>query len=298
RAAIYIPPGFTWGKKQPVLFSPGTGGYGFTQFDSNIGKLLATTDFADPVYLNVPHALLSDVQSNAEFVAYALQYLHALTSRSPAIVTWSQGSIDTQWAFKYWPSIPRITTDHIAISPDYHGTTLAYVLCPGFRVRKDIPCPPAIIQQDYESNFIKTLRSNNGSSAYVPTTTVYSLTDEVVQPQEGSAASGFLEDVRGVGTSNIFLQHACLGLPAGGIYGHAGVMYNPVAYALVKDALLHDGPGSLDRVRDQCMNIVAPGLGLLDVIDTEASIPESLLNTYLYLDKVFSEPEIRSYATY
>ncbi|RAL65583.1 hypothetical protein DID88_005255 [Monilinia fructigena] len=187
RAAIYIPPGFTWGKKQPIVLSPDTGGYGSSQFALNLGKLLATTDYADPV--------------NAEYVAYSLQYFYALTSRKLAIVTWSQGSPDTHWAFKYWPFIPSTVTDHIAISPDYHGTVLAYILCPGFEAGNNIACVPSVLQQLYRSNFVNKLRSNNGDSAYVPTTTVYSLTDEIVQPQIGTAATGFLNDSRGVGVA-------------------------------------------------------------------------------------------------
>ncbi|KAB8297917.1 hypothetical protein EYC80_001700 [Monilinia laxa] len=298
RAAIYIPPGFTWGKKQPIVLSPGTGGYAYSHFASNIGKLLATTDYADPVYLNIPGALLSDAQVNAEYVAYALQYFYAMTSKKSAIVTWSQGSLDTHWAFKYWPSIPSTVTDHIAMSPDYHGTVLAYILCPGFEAGNDIACVPSVLQQVYQSNFVNKLRSNNGDSAYVPTTTVYSLTDEIVQPQIGTASTGFLNDSRGVGVSNTYLQGACLGLPAGGLYTHAGVLYNPVAYALLTDALLNDGPGSFDRVSDQCGNIAAPGITLSDVIETQATIPVTALNIFLYKDRVTNEPEIKSYATY
>lgn len=141
------------------------------------------------------------------------------------------------------------------------------------------------------------LRSDNGDSAYVPTTTVYSLTDEIVQPQVATAASGFLNDARGVGVSNTFLQGACLGLPAGLAYTHEGVLYNPVAYALVTDALQHDGPGSFDRVSNQCGNIVAQGITLSDVIETEALIPLAVLNIFAYENKVTSEPPLKSYAT-
>ncbi|KAH8795322.1 hypothetical protein BGZ57DRAFT_809880 [Hyaloscypha finlandica] len=298
RAAIYIPPGFTWGVKQPVLMSPGTGATGVGTFSSNIGKLLSGTSFADPVYLNVPQNLLNDAQANAEHVAYALQYLYAMTSKKPAIVTWSQGSLNAQWAFKYWPSIPKIVTDHIAISPDYHGTVLAYILCPGFTTANAIACVPSVIQQEYNSNFITKLRSNGGDSAYVPTTTVYSLTDEIVQPQEGTAASGFLNDARNVGVSNTFLQGACLAEPAGLLYTHEGVLYNPVAYALVVDALQHPGPGSFSRVSGQCGAIVAPGLSLSDVIETEALIPLAVLNIFAYSPKVDSEPVLKAYATH
>lgn len=298
RTAIYIPPGFTWGKKQPVIMSPGTGAFGYGTFASNIGKLLATTNYADPVYLNIPFALLDDAQTNAEYVAYALQYFYAMTSRKTAIVTWSQGSLNAQWAFKYWPSIPKTVTDHIAISPDYHGTVLSYILCPGFESGNDVACTPSVLQQQYQSNFVNQLRSNNGDSAYVPTTTVYSLTDEIVQPQIGTAASGFLNDARGVGASNTFLQGACLGLPAGTLYTHAGVLFNPVAYALVTDALQNDGPGSFDRVSDQCGNLVAPGISLADVIETEALIPLAALNVLAYEKKITNEPALMSYATY
>lgn len=298
RAAMYIPPGFTWGKKQPVLMAPGTGATGTINFRSNIGKLLAQENFADPVYLNIPGELLSDAQTSAEYVSYALQYLHATTNRKPAIVTWSQGSLDAQWAFKYWRSLPAIVTDHIAISPDYHGTSLAYLLCPGFALANSIACVPSVVQQDYNSKFVTKLRSNGGDSAYVPTTTVYSALDEIVEPQDGTAASGFLKDARGKGVSNTFLQGACLAEPAGLLYTHEGVLYNPVAYALVVDALQHDGPGNFDRVSGQCGAVVAPGLSLADVIETEALIPLAVLNIFSYLPKVFSEPAIRAYATY
>lgn len=297
RAAIYIPPSFTYGKKQPVIMSPGTGATGGVNFESNIGKLLSTTSFADPVYLNIPQNLLSDAQVNAEYVAYAIQYLYTMTNnKKVAIVTWSQGSLDAQWAFKYWPSTRAEVTDHIAMSPDYHGTILAYLLCPGFALGNAIACTPAVAQQGYSSNFVNKLRSNGGDSAYVPVTTVYSLTDEIVQPQAGTAASGFINDARGVGVGNTFLQGACAGQPAGLVYTHEGVLYNPVAYALVVDALTHTGPGSFDRVKASCADVVAPGLSLGDVLETEALIPLAFYNILSYTPRALSEPPIKSYA--
>ncbi|KAF4637733.1 hypothetical protein G7Y89_g334 [Cudoniella acicularis] len=92
------------GSKQLVLMSPSTRATEGINFESNIGKLLSQASFAGPVYLNVPQNLLNDTQINTEYVAYALQYLKATTNVNPAIVTWSQGSLDAQLAFKYWPS--------------------------------------------------------------------------------------------------------------------------------------------------------------------------------------------------
>jgi len=89
-----------------------------------------------------------------------------------------------------------------------------------------------------------------------------------------------------------------LGQPAGLLYTHEGVLYNPVAYALVVDALQNSGPGSFARVSGQCGSIVAPGLSLPDVIETEALIPLAVLNIFAYMPKVVSEPAIKSYATH
>lgn len=95
---MYFPAAFTWGKKQPVLMNPGTGTTGVLALSANIGKLLSQGDIADPVYLNVPNNLLNDIQINAEYVAYAIQYLNIMTKRKIGIVSWSQGSINTQWS--------------------------------------------------------------------------------------------------------------------------------------------------------------------------------------------------------
>ncbi|EHK99690.1 putative Lipase B [Glarea lozoyensis 74030] len=293
--AIYIPPEFT-GQKQPIIFVPGTGTIGSTNFQPNIGKLLSQSTIGDPVYLQIPNNLLGDIQTSAEYVSYAIQYINQLTSKKPAVITWSQGSLVSQWAFKYWKTTRAMVTDLISISPDFDGTILALLLCPGFASGNAFACTEAVFQQVYNSNFITTLKSNNGDSAYVPTTTVYTATDEIVQPQIGNSASGFISDARGVGTSNTFLQGACLALPAGTLYGHAGVLINPTAYALVVDALTHDGPGDFNRVTASCVDVVAPGIGIGDVLATEALIPEAALNILSYLPKVAAEPAIRAYA--
>jgi hypothetical protein len=170
---------------------------------------------------------------------------------------------------KYWPSTRPQVSNFVGISPDFHGTIEAYLLCLG---APELGCTPAIIQQEYESLFVNTLRLNGGDSAYVPTTSIYSSTDEIVQPQSGTSASGYMNDERGEGVSNTDVQAVCPGQPAGGIVTHEGLLYNPLAYALAVDALQNWGPGSLDRidVAEVCSQIVAPGLGLDDLLSTES----------------------------
>lgn len=315
RAAIYIPPSFSYGaaNKRPILFVPGTGAYGGVNFISNLGKLLGNDPRFDPVYLNVPGAMLDDTQINSEYIAYAINYLSAITANSNrlAVIPWSQGNPDTQWAFQYWPSTRCVVEDFISISADFHGTTLAYFLDPAFP--NIVPNPPSIIQQEYDSNFILTLRAGGGGSPYVPSTSVWSITDEIVQPQYSPYASAayFTQDLPGtpntaatcpannnVAYTNNQIQTVCAGLPAGGVYTHEGVLYNPLAYALALDALINDGPGRVDRLdlTVVCNQLVAPGLTPADVAATEGLIPLALLNILIYPNKVLDEPAVRTYA--
>ena len=87
-------------------------------------------------------------------------------------ISWSAGSLDGQWAFKYWPSTRSKVSSAIRLSGDLHGSKLAKLVCPGFQ---SPTCTPAFAQQEYDSTFIKKLRNDDGDSAYVPTTNVYSI---------------------------------------------------------------------------------------------------------------------------
>ncbi|KAF1989461.1 alpha/beta-hydrolase [Aulographum hederae CBS 113979] len=298
RQVIQIPAGFTYGRVPPVVLVPGTGSKGCLTFRANFIKLFQGSQVADPVWLNIPGFLLGDAQVNAEYVAYAINYISAISSnKNVSVIAWSQGNLDTQWALKYWPSTRPIVSDFISISPDFHGTVLAYIVCPGFPT---LTCVPSVIQQEYDSDFVTRLRLTDGDSAYVPTTSIYSATDEIVQPQQGTGASAFIKDARGVGVSNNELQTICPGGLAGSVVTHEGVLYNPIAYALAVDALTHSGPGLVSRIdrAGLCQLYAAPGLTVADVVATEGNIPVALAAIALYEPKVVVEPKIKGYATY
>ncbi|KAL1648098.1 hypothetical protein SLS58_002425 [Diplodia intermedia] len=301
RQAIYIPPSFTFGKKPPVIFVPGTGTYGGINFASNLRKLLTDVPYADPVWLNIPGALLRDAQTNAEYVAYAINYISGISNANVSVISWSQGGLDTQWAFTYWPSTRALVSDFIPVSADLHGTVLANAIClsagggnPGLG-----PCPPSVLQQLYTSRFVSTLRAAGGADAYVPTTSVFSSFDEIVQPQSGPGASAFIGDARGVGTTNAETQVVCAGKgPAAGFYTHESMLVNPLTYGLVVDALTHDGPGRVDRLDlDRvCATTLAPGLELADLLDTEGVTLLAGVNLLTYLDRRLVEPGLKAYA--
>jgi len=303
RKAIFIPSGFTYGAKRPVIFVPGTASYGGLNFASNLRKLLTGKSFADPVWLNIPGAMLGDAQTNSEYIAYAINYISAISRQNKeniAVISWSQGGLDTQWVLKYWPSTRKVIKDFLAVSPDFKGTVLANVLC--LTPDSDLavlPCDPSVIQQEATSDYIRSLRRNGGDSAYVPTTTIFSgLFDEVVQPQSGTAASGFINDARTVGVSNNEVQVVCAGQLGGTFYDHAGVLFNPLTYALVVDALQNEGPGDVSRIdlNTVCDSYAADGLDLDDVLATSGLIPVAGAVLLTFPQKIFAEPPLRAYA--
>ena len=230
-------------------------------------------------------------------VAYAMNYVSGITNQNVSVISWSQGGLNTQWALKYWPSTRSVTSNFIAISPDYHGTVEAFLACPGFPLNL-LACGPSIIQQESTSNFVQTLRANGGDSAYVPTTTVYSATDEVVQPQSGTGASAFMQDARKVGVSNSQVQVACAGQTAGGFYTHEGVLYNPLAFELAKDALTNGGPAQLSRIDEAqvCAMPVAEGLNVDHVLTTETTLIIAGVSILTFPQRAVKEPAIMSYA--
>jgi len=99
KSAIYIPSNFTYGKVPPVLLIPGTAGTSGANFAPNFGKLFTGSDYADPVYVNIPGNNLADIQVEAEFVAYAINYISGISNnKNVSLLSWSAGSVDGQWA--------------------------------------------------------------------------------------------------------------------------------------------------------------------------------------------------------
>ncbi|KUJ22315.1 alpha/beta-hydrolase [Mollisia scopiformis] len=293
RSAIFIPEEFQYGRdgKVPVILVPGTGSFGGEAFRCNFAKLLKASNFGDPLWLNIPGMMCDDAAKNAEYVAYAINYISTTCSKKVAVIAWSQGNLCVQWSLKYWPSTRGQVSNFICLSADFRGTTNAWLMAPA----AGVPCAPAVRQQRRRSKFITTLMSNGGDSAYVPTTSIYSRTDEVVQPQFGKWASALMYDERQVGVTNCEVQVAACKKPAGLYYTHFTLLYNPLAWAFTEDAICNGGPGRLDRIDMKCcMRTKTHGLNRLDVLRTKELIRcgKAILN---YPAKLKYEPELPPY---
>ncbi|KLJ13449.1 hypothetical protein EMPG_11600 [Blastomyces silverae] len=301
RSAIHFPDAFEYcqGEKKPVILVPGTSVPARVGFNSTLAKLLAATTYADPLWINIPNASHGDIQINSEYVAYAINYVSAICQgHNVSVITWSQGSINTQWSLKYWPSTRDVVEDFIAISPDFGGTILAEFICPPLQLA--LFCTPAFAQQASKSTFLDVLRSNGGDSAYVPTTTIYSAFDDIVQPMSGLLASGLMRDERNIGVTNNEMQEVCFGRPAGGIYTHTTSLINPLTWALIQDALLNPGPGNTERIghleKGVCNKFIPDELDIDDFFDTVGLIFIFLGEAVKYTEKTNVEPAIKDYA--
>ncbi|KAJ7309459.1 hypothetical protein DFH08DRAFT_974711 [Mycena albidolilacea] len=156
--------------------------------DLTLGLLLPANGY--PVcYLNTPDNSLIDAQITSEYVAYAINFLASSTGNPIRVVTHSQGGLNTQWALTFWPSTRNNVFSFFAIAPDYRGSINA-----------------AAVQQGYGSNFVNALAAHDGLTAHVPTTDIYTLTDELVQPETLLNATSALG---GSNTTNVAVQSAC-----------------------------------------------------------------------------------------
>ncbi|KAL2065925.1 hypothetical protein VTL71DRAFT_3595 [Oculimacula yallundae] len=295
QSAIFLPKTFGFGHdgKIPVLLIPGTGSMGGETFAPNFAKLLSRSTFADPCWLNIPGKMCVDATKNAEFVAYAINYLSSICDAKISLVGWSQGTLSAQWALKYWPSTRTRVRNLVCLSGVFGGTVLAKFVAPrnacGYAA-------PAIWQQRRGSKLTKHLKEYGGGSAYVPTTSVYSAKDEVVQPQSGERASARLRDERCVGVLNCEIQSVVGRKPASLMYTHFS-MLNPLAWALTEDAIIHGDCGSLDRIdmKRVCSHTKPAGLTVRDVAKTKALAAKCAKAIVTFEGKCKEEPALPEY---
>jgi hypothetical protein len=118
RSAIHIPP--TYNNNVPaVILIPGTALPTYDTYkDTIIARL--TSDGLNPVWVNPPYSSTmfssGDAQITAEFAAYAVNYINALNGKKNFIIGASQGSLNVQWAIKYWTSTRAKLAGFIALS--------------------------------------------------------------------------------------------------------------------------------------------------------------------------------------
>lgn len=173
----------------------------------------------------------------------------------------------------------------MAFAPDYKGTVEAALLTtPGFASQ-------SVWQQLAGSALTTALANAGGSHQIVPTTNLYSLTDDIVQPQSTNspADSGYL-----FGAKNIQAQTACSPLF---LIDHAGTLTSQFSYVVGKSALSSSTgqAQSKDYGVTDCDPLPAKKLTLAQKLEAEGLLLVAAKNL-LDGPKQKCEPDLMPYA--
>jgi triacylglycerol esterase/lipase EstA (alpha/beta hydrolase family) len=202
--------------------------------------------------VTLPASTMGDIQVAGEYVVNAIRTMHKATGKKVQIVGHSQGGMVPRWALRFWPDTRAMVDDMIGMAPSNHGTVDAFALC-----LPVLGCAPAIWQQETNSPFLKALNSSAETFRGISYTQIYTTLDEIVVPNFNETGSSSLHTGAGA-IANVSVQSVC----PGHITDHLLIgTSDPVAYALVIDALSHAGPAVPSRIsRSVCSQLLQPGV--------------------------------------
>jgi triacylglycerol esterase/lipase EstA (alpha/beta hydrolase family) len=236
--------------------------------------------------LTIPFFTTEDIQVSAEYVVYAVRTIHAEIGRKLNILGWSQGGgPEPRWALRFWPDIRPMVAKLIDLEAPNHGTIILHTLCAAgacFNVLCPRSCVPALWQQADNSHFTAALNSRQETFPGIAYTNIYSHTSQFVQPNLSDIGSTSLHGGGGT-VANIALQSIC---PLD-VADHLAYYYDPVAYALVIDALTHAGPADPRRIdRSVCTKVSMP-------YEQPTDVPTYTVHIYnaIFIDRLHSQPQ-------
>jgi triacylglycerol lipase len=263
---------------RPVLLIHGTDSSTRESWTTNYVPALTAAGYS-VFTIELPRRAVVDIQISTEYVVRAVRRIHELSERPIALVGHSQGGLEARWALRWWPDTRAMVDDAVSLATPHHGTFVAGLDCV-------VPCNPAVWQMKTKARFIAALNEGDetpGPSAY---TSVFSADDELVQPQLPRSTSAL------DGASNVMIQDVCPGRPV----HHVAMLHDPVAFALVLDALEHPGPADPARVGlPVCARLTIPGVGLRAALDPEVLYWAGFTRASQGLESD-EEPALRDYA--
>jgi triacylglycerol lipase len=241
-AALHCPGAFTHPEHEPVLLVHGTYTNERENWEWNYAAALPQQGF-DVCLVRLPDRANPDIQISTEYVVHAIRRMTAATGRKVDVLGHSQGGLEPRWAVKWWPDVQAAVDDLVMLATPNHGTLIADVMSAAFGGR----CTPSCWQMRTTSQFIAALNAGDETPGAVSYTSVYSRTDELVQPATTAPVAG---------GSNIELADVC----PGRLGEHLAIVADAVAHAVVVDALTQPGSASVARInRATCRKLAMPG---------------------------------------
>ncbi|CAD6908097.1 unnamed protein product [Tilletia laevis] len=211
--------------KNPLLLVPGTGTTGAESWDSSLAKLAPSIGF-DPCYISPEPYLFNDTTKSVEYFVNAVRRLHAESGKAVPVAGWSQGNLIVQVGLTFFPQVRAKVANFVSLAGDFRETTMVGLLI-GISPHKQVPA--SVWQQAPNSQLLTALANAGGLEAIVPTTSIYSSSDEIVQPENNStSASSYL-----TGATNVLAQDYCPGI----FIFHGGHLYSNFSMSVAKGAL-------------------------------------------------------------
>src|SRR5581483_1625540 len=230
-------------------------------------------------FVVLPDHSMGDIQVSAEYVVHAVREIHRRSGQRVQIVGWSQGGTNPRWALRWWPDIRRMVEEYVGLAPSAHGGETVDLMC-----RPD--CAPSMWQQRRGSNLVQAMNSGGETFPGIDYTVVWTHHEQFLTPPELTTIAG---------AKNIATQDVC---PAN-LADHISVgSYDPVAFALVLDALTHPGPADPARIDPSvCSLTVAPDVDPATFPADYAHTWSQIFNQlYLAHAHVPEEPALKAYA--
>ena len=275
RAALHCPSNYV-DAADPVLLVHGTGANAALSWDDSYVPVLTAEGF-DVCTLDLPAWSWESIPLASEYVVVATRLIATGRSRPVAWVGHSQGSLEFTWAMTFFPSLASLVSDVIFLASVTHGAAQSETAC-GIGA-----CRVAAWQMRPSSAFVAALVSRDETPSDVPYSSIYSTTDSTAV-----APTSVL-----VGATNVSIQSLCPGRSV----SHAGLLTDAVAYALVLDALTHDGPVDPSRVDASiCDEDFLGALTGGDVWWQETQGGATFASTYLGGSMPNAEPALPDYA--
>lgn len=241
-AALSCPSSFTSADHEPLLLVHGTYATADENWGWNYLADLPPQGF-DVCTVTLPGRAVGDIQVSAEYVVYAVRQIAQRSGRLVDVVGHSQGGLEPRWAIKWWPDVPVLVDDLVMLGTPNHGTVVA-------NAGGAFGCHDSCHQMTQGSAFLGALNGGDETPGDVSYTSIYSLTDELVQPQAPESTSAV------AGGANFLVQGRC----PGRVVDHVFLPADAVVHALVVDALTRLGPADPDAVGlATCARVTYPG---------------------------------------
>lgn len=278
--ALSCPDGLSRRSGAVVLFVHGHGVTAAESWPAGFGEALSGADI-DWCMVSLPNRSLGDVQTNAEYVVSAVRTLSERTGRQVSLVGHSQGAMESRWAVRWWPDVSQHVADVITVAGANRPLEAGRLFCTR-------SCTPSEWQWSPGSEFLEVLNRvpTPGGPSY---TTIRSLTDWTRAPEVEESTSGATID----GAANVLIQNIC----PGRVVEHVQAIFDAVFFAVLLDALHHDGPADQARVDPRvCREMFAPGVDPVLPGPSLATIYANVAAAVAAAPKTDHEPPLRPYA--